>query len=618
MSILVRPWSSLSLGLASILSMTTPSWADQPLFVAYPPDNHETTSDQIFLIGTAAPEAEVQVNGQVIENRSSSGHFAPSLPLQPGENVFTLTQGDQTLTLTVTRIANTPSAPEGVTFGEGSLTPAVDIAQMPGDLICFGAIAPSNAQVSVQIGNATLPLQAQTQVTELPPNSAVLTQTNAPYAVSSAQQYQSCTTGSSLIGGPLFVYGNNTISGTVFPPDAPRATDLGYPQFQLTLNGETVTQPGPGKVAILSPNQFQVVEVTAASGTARTGPSTNYSRLTPLPQGTRALITGREGEWLRLDYGAWIRENEVQVSDQAVPPRSIIRSVSSRQIPGWTEVIFPLQVPVPVSLDQQDDTLTLTLHNTTAQTDTIYFDEDPVVERMDWQAGVNQAPQYRFRFRSDQQWGHKLRYEGTSLILSLRHPPQTAATSRSAPLAGVPILLDPGHGSPNDLGSRGPTGYPEKDVTLIVSKLLRDELQQRGATVYLTREGDDDLYPADRVEQIEALEPAIALSIHYNALPDNGDALNTAGVSTFWYHPQAHSLAAFLHNYLVETLDRPSYGVYWNNLALTRPAVAPSVLLELGFMINPNEFEWITDPDEQARLAEALADGIVTWVQQTR
>jgi len=181
-------------------------------------------------------------------------------------------------------------------------------------------------------------------------------------------------------------------------------------------------------------------------------------------------------------------------------------------------------------------------------------------------------------------------------------------------LQGITILLDPGHGSENDLGARGPTGYPEKDVNLVVSTLLRDELIERGATVVMTREGDDDLYPGDRVDIINELEPDLALSIHYNALPDSGDAVNTAGIGTFWYHPQAHSLAVFLHNYLVDTLDRPSYGVFWNNLALTRPTVAPAVLLELGFMINPDEFEWITDPNSQRQLADALADGIVAWM----
>jgi len=52
----------------------------------------------------------------------------------------------------------------------------------------------------------------------------------------------------------------------------------------------------------------------------------------------------------------------------------------------------------------------------------------------------------------------------------------------------------------------------------------------------------------DRVAMIDKLEPAIALSLHYNALPDGGDAMNTRSCS-LWYHPQAHSLAVFLHNY---------------------------------------------------------------------
>jgi N-acetylmuramoyl-L-alanine amidase len=68
----------------------------------------------------------------------------------------------------------------------------------------------------------------------------------------------------------------------------------------------------------------------------------------------------------------------------------------------------------------------------------------------------------------------------------------------------------------------------------------------------------------------------------------------------------------------VENLNRPSYGVYWNNLALTRPTVAPSVLMELGFMINPNEFEWITNPQEQQKLGKAIADGVAAWVNTTR
>jgi N-acetylmuramoyl-L-alanine amidase len=385
---------------------------------------------------------------------------------------------------------------------------------------------------------------------------------------------------------------------------------LGYPQFQLTLNGQTVTQSGTGKVEVLSPVNAQVIEVTADPGTARTGASTDYSRLTPLPKGTRAAVTGQEGEWLWLDYGGWIKASETQVLPNAVPPRSLIRSVRARQAGDWTEILFPLQVAVPMTVQQGDRSFTLTLHNTTAQTDTIRLDDDPLIDRLDWQQTSPQQVQYVFNLKTSQQWGYKLRYEGTTLVLSLKHPPHMERS-----LKGVSILLDPGHGGPEDLGSRGPTGYPEKEVALIVSKLVRDRLMAKGATVYMTREEDIDLYPNDRATLINQVQPTLAISLHYNALPDEGDAAHTAGVGAFWYNAQAHGLAVFLHNYLVERLDRPSYGVFWNNLALTRPTVAPAVLLELGFMINPQEFEWITDGDAQKKLADALAEGIEQWLR---
>ncbi|MGD1952250.1 MAG: N-acetylmuramoyl-L-alanine amidase [Leptolyngbyaceae cyanobacterium] len=557
------------------------------LFVAYPPANHTTTSDQIFFIGTGAPDGDVLINGTPITERSPAGHFAPTLPLALGQNRFTQTQGDETIILNITRSSLEPPQPNGIAFAEGTLEPANSLARQPGELICFSAVAPPQAQVAVNLADQTIPLlTAQNNSIELPPNYAVLTEQTEPYTLS-ATQYGGCATF-----------------------NQPR--NFGSPDFQLTLNGQTITQAGNGPIEILSPTTFQVAEVTVDSGIARTGPSTDYSRLTPLPKGTRAAVTGRDGNWVRLDYGAWIRASEVSISPSPVPPTTTIRGIRSRQTPEWIEVIFPLQVPVPMSVEQDTSSLTLILHNTVPQTDTIYFSDDPVVERMDWQPILPDKASYTFHFKTEQQWGYKLHYEGTNLILSLKHPPAVDATA--APLQGTTILLDPGHGSSEDLGARGPNGYPEKDVALLISKLVRDELEALGASVVMVREGDDDLFPRDRVAVINETEPTMALSLHYNALPDNGDALNTAGIGAFWYHPQAHDLALFLHNHLVETLDRPAYGVYWNNLALTRPSVTPSVLLELGFMINPYEFEWIVDSEAQQQLAKALADGVAEWV----
>ena len=558
--------------------------AEQPLFLAYPPNNHQTTSDRIFLIGTASSEGEVLINGQSIE-RSKAGHFAPTFPLKMGENLFSLRYKNQEIQVKVTRIASQSEMPVGVAFTPDSLTPASDLARLPNELICFGAIAPTNATVSVRLDNQIIPLFLQSLTIQLPPNSAVLTSTNQP-TKSTLGNYQGCSTFS-------------------------RVGNLGNPSFQLTLDGTTMTQPGTGKIEIISPSKLEVIEVTAEAGVARTGPSTDHSRLTPLPKGTMASVTGVEGDWLRLDYGGLIKREETRSLPHNIPPKSIIRGINYRQVEGATEIIFPLQFPVPISVQQGEKTLTLTLYNTTAQTDTIKLNDDPIIKRLDWQQIAPGQIQYVFNLKSEQQWGYDIRYEGTSLILSLRHSPKLPKDNSTA-LQGIKILLDPGHGG-TETGARGPNGYTEKEVNLVVSKLLQKELLKRGATVYLTREEDQELSLPERVARINQIKPTISLSIHYNALPDGGDAINTEGVGIFWYHPQAHELAIFLHHYLVKNLNRPSYGVFWNNLALTRPHTAPSVLLELGFMINPEEFEWITNPQEQEKLAQTLADGIVEW-----
>jgi N-acetylmuramoyl-L-alanine amidase len=589
--------------------------AEPSLIVVFPQTNYQTSAQKIFFLGTAPPDGQVLINSKPI-TRSKAGHFSPSFPLQLGENLFTVRHDNQELQIKVTRLTTGPALPQGLAFAKDSLTPSVDIARLPGELICFSAIAPPNAYVSVNLANQTVVLSPQPQQAQLPSNLAALTGQNQPHVQSSVGKYEGCT----IVQQPdpnflSLIYGNNMISGAVVP-SLTKELDLGKPEFHLTLNGKTITQPGSGKVEILSKTQLPVYEVIVESGVARTGPNTDYSRLTPLPKGTRTTVTGREGEWLRLDYGAWINSKETRILPGAVLPQTIIRSVGYRQLPSATEIVFPLQVPVPVSIQQSQQAIALTLYNTTAQTDIIRLDDDPLIARLDWQQEAPGQVKYTFNLKKAQQWGYKLRYDGTTLVLALRHPPKIGNTRRK-PLANFKIVLDPGHGG-KESGASGPTGYLEKDVNLIVSKLLRDELVKRGATVVMTREDDKEVSLAERQAIISQEEPAIAISIHHNSLPDDGDAEKTKGFGTFWYQPQAHNLAIFLQNYVVKKLGKPSYGVFWNNLALTRPSAAPSVLLELGFMSNPDEFEQVVNPEEQKKMAKAIAQGITEWFKSVR
>lgn len=588
--------ASFSLALAFGVSIMAPCLAQDKtrLFLAYPPDQHLTQARQIFFIGSAPADAAVTINGQVVE-RSAAGHFAPSFPLQLGKNHFLLRYQGQEIRRTITRRHDQPLLPPGSLFVAASLTPAQDRAHLPGEAICFSVIAVPQAQVTVQLGQEQIALFNQGPAVQLPANAALLNNNNQPQ-VTALDKYQACPVLSGL--------GN-----------------LGRPQFTFQVKGQTVRELAPGSITLLTQlpqgpgiSALKVIEVSSEAGVTRTGPGSDYSRLTPLPKGTQASVTGSEGDWLRLDYGAWIHRSETRTLSHRIPPHSVIRSVAYRRLADSTELRFPLEVPVPITLEQGLDQWQLTLHHTTAQTDTIRLDaEDPVLKLLTWQQVNPQRITYSLKFKTPHPWGYDLRYEGTTLVLSLRHPPVLSPAPGG--LQGIKILLDPGHGGAES-GSIGPNGYPEKAINLLISQKLAQGLRQRGATVYLTREDDQAVSLADRVRQINSLKPHIALSIHYNALPDGGDALKTQGISAFWYHPQAQPLAAFLQQNLVKRLNRPSYGLYWNNLALTRPQRVPSVLLELGFMINPQEFEWITNPLAQEQLVQALVDSVTNWFFQ--
>ena len=115
------------------------------LKIVYPINNHVTTSNQIFLIGSAPSPGQVLINGQPIR-RSKSGNFSPSFPLTVGANSFVIeysgsTNGPKNAdvaknTIVVTRELNQPKIPTTLEFGPDSLYPQVPIARQIGRASC--------------------------------------------------------------------------------------------------------------------------------------------------------------------------------------------------------------------------------------------------------------------------------------------------------------------------------------------------------------------------------------------------------------------------------------------------------------------------------------------------
>lgn len=199
----------------------------------------------------------------------------------------------------------------------------------------------------------------------------------------------------------------------------------------------------------------------------------------------------------------------------------------------------------------------------------------------------------------------------------------------SLPLSGVTVALDAGHGGP-DGGAVSKQGIIEKDINLAVSLYLRDYLQQAGAIVVMTREDDRDLanpetkgYKKRKTEDlhyrarfIEEKQANLFVSIHMNSIPSS----RWSGAQTFYGTKSQESvnLANAVQKELVNQLENT------NRVAKTSDKTVylldslniPAILVEVGFLSNPNEALQLGNTDYQRKVAASIYEGILKYTME--
>lgn len=199
----------------------------------------------------------------------------------------------------------------------------------------------------------------------------------------------------------------------------------------------------------------------------------------------------------------------------------------------------------------------------------------------------------------------------------------------SLPLSGKVIVLDPGHGGP-DGGAVAKSGLVEKHVTLSVSQMLRDYLQQAGAVVYLTREKDQDLADPDnrtnrkrqdltrRAQFVKQVNPDILLTIHLNSIPSP----RYRGAQTFYYPSLEENmqLAMLIQDSFIQNLQNTKRIAKEapNEVYLLKSAKVPAALVEIGFLSNPEEAELLADAAYQQKVAYAIYEGVMRYISGER
>lgn len=173
------------------------------------------------------------------------------------------------------------------------------------------------------------------------------------------------------------------------------------------------------------------------------------------------------------------------------------------------------------------------------------------------------------------------------------------------------IGIDPGHGG-EDPGAIGPTRLLEKDVNLDIAYALYNFLLSRKFCVQMTRYHDITESLLSRSCQINNWKCHYCISIHCNASENR----NANYIATFIQGRggEAEKLAEKVQKELVQVTGWPDGGVRVQNLHMTRETKMPAILVECGFISNPQQEKQLADPFFRRGIGEAIGRGILNYL----
>ncbi|WP_417237439.1 N-acetylmuramoyl-L-alanine amidase family protein [Bizionia paragorgiae] len=174
------------------------------------------------------------------------------------------------------------------------------------------------------------------------------------------------------------------------------------------------------------------------------------------------------------------------------------------------------------------------------------------------------------------------------------------------------IVIDPGHGG-KDSGAVGLNGILEKDVVLKIAKQiveLNEIAFKNQFEIYLTRYKDTLISLGDRTKLAKSLNTDIFISLHCN----HSDNPNARGLEVYVskkqgrYSEESILLAYHLQKGLKENIGFESRGVKFANFQVLRETndYFPSVLLELGFLSNGDEENYLLNKSSLLKIASAI------------
>jgi N-acetylmuramoyl-L-alanine amidase len=183
-----------------------------------------------------------------------------------------------------------------------------------------------------------------------------------------------------------------------------------------------------------------------------------------------------------------------------------------------------------------------------------------------------------------------------------------ASEAKGAPFSTV--VVDAGHGG-HDPGGIPQNIIPEKGVALDVATRLKTHLEAAGIRVVMTRSDDTFITLGERVRMANAEKDAIFVSVHFNSALRVG----ARGIENYYGSAAGAPLATLINEKLLPVTVNPDYrpvkkAAFW----VLKETKCPAVLVECGFLTNPDDAALA----QQEAFRETLAKGIASAVVEHR
>lgn len=170
------------------------------------------------------------------------------------------------------------------------------------------------------------------------------------------------------------------------------------------------------------------------------------------------------------------------------------------------------------------------------------------------------------------------------------------------------VVIDAGHGG-TDAGGIRQNLIPEKGVALDVARRLREKLSAAGLRTVMTRNSDVFIPLDTRVNIANAQSRAIFVSIHFNSALRVG----ARGIETYYSGKSGIPLARRIQANVMTTTSGENRGIKHANYYVLRKTRTTAVLVECGFLTNPQDAALAMKAAYRDRLATQIAKAILSY-----